>query len=108
MSDWHDCPRRRRAENGGNRGATAGAGIGSALAGDFSGPQYAMSPLRLHAIVRRVRSEFLEMPGLRLTLPPASTLWGLDGSPCGAGIEALIQSAFRQPPACGPRPKSEG
>src|ERR1700741_2283343 len=31
--------------------------------------QYPMSPLELHAVVERVRCEFLEMPGLRLTPP---------------------------------------
>ena len=49
-----------------------------------------MSPLELHALVERIRSEFLEMPGLRLTLPQASRLWGLDTRSCEAVIDALI------------------
>ena len=45
-------------------------------------------------IVRRVRAEFLEMPGLRLTPPQARRLWGLDGDACQAVIDALVASAF--------------
>ncbi len=45
-------------------------------------------------IVRRVRAEFLEMPGLRLTPVQARRLWGLDGEACHAVIEALVACAF--------------
>lgn len=45
-------------------------------------------------IVQRVRAEFLEMPGLRLTPRQARRLWGLDGEACHAVIEALVASAF--------------
>ena len=45
-------------------------------------------------IVRRVREEFLEMPGLRLTPPQARRLWGLDGEACHAVIERLVACAF--------------
>ena len=48
----------------------------------------------LDRIVRRVREEFLEMPGLRLTPVQARRLWGLDGDACAAVIEALVASAF--------------
>ena len=41
-----------------------------------------MSPREVHAVVNRVRSEFIEMPGLRLTLPQAARLWGLDPPAC--------------------------
>ena len=53
-----------------------------------------MSPTELHAAAERIRSEFLEMPGLRLTLPQASRLWGLDPLACEAVVEALIRGAF--------------
>ena len=44
--------------------------------------------------VRRVREEFLEMPGLHLTPPQARRLWGLDREACQAVIDALVASAF--------------
>jgi hypothetical protein len=53
-----------------------------------------MSPHELHAAVERVRCEFLEMPGLRLTLPQAARLWGLDLPSCEAVIDVLIRSDF--------------
>jgi hypothetical protein len=67
-----------------------------------------MSPIELHAIVRRVRAEFLEMPGLRLTLPQASRLWGLEAPACEVVIDALIQSAFLQRTASGAVTRAEG
>jgi hypothetical protein len=45
-------------------------------------------------IVTRVRSEFLEMPGLQLTVAQAARLWGLDQRACHDLIEALVATAF--------------
>ena len=45
-------------------------------------------------LVLRVRSEFMEMPGLQLTLPQAARLWGLDYSASQRVIEALVEGAF--------------
>jgi hypothetical protein len=45
-------------------------------------------------IVTRVRSEFLEMPGLQLTVAQAARLWGLDQRACRDLIEALVATAF--------------
>lgn len=54
-----------------------------------------MSPAFLsEATLRRVRSEFLEMPGLKLTLSQAQRLWGMDRSTCEALIEELTASRF--------------
>ena len=53
-----------------------------------------MSPVEMHPIVERVRSEFLEMPGLRLTTAQASRMWGLDPQACRAVIDLLIGAAF--------------
>ena len=44
--------------------------------------------------VRRVRAEFLEMPGLKLTVPQAQRLWGVDRRTCEAVIEELTQTQF--------------
>ena len=61
-----------------------------------------------HQLVDRVRSEFLEMPGLRLTLPQAARLWGLDLRSCEAVVEALIRSAFLQRTATGAVTRVDG
>jgi len=50
--------------------------------------------MEFHSLIDRVRSEFLEMPGLRLTLPQASRLWGLDRTTSQHVINALVGSAF--------------
>ena len=44
--------------------------------------------------LRRVRGEFLEMPGLRLTELQARRLWGLDAVTCSALLDALIDAEF--------------
>ncbi len=53
-----------------------------------------MSHLELHALANRVRSEFIEMPGLRLTMPQAVRLWGLDVPVCRDVIDVLVRSEF--------------
>ena len=45
-------------------------------------------------LVGRVRSEFLEMPGLRLTLTQASRLWGLEERVCRSVVDALVGASF--------------
>ena len=45
-------------------------------------------------LVQRVRSEFLEMPGLRLTCQQAQRLWGLDEWLCLQVLDALVDSKF--------------
>lgn len=44
--------------------------------------------------LRRVRAEFLEMPGLKLTVPQAQRLWGVDQRTCEAVIEELTATRF--------------
>jgi hypothetical protein len=67
-----------------------------------------LDPLEFHQLVDRVRSEFLEMPGLRLTLPQAARLWGLDLPSCEAVVDALIRSAFLQRTATGAVTRVDG
>lgn len=45
-------------------------------------------------IVRRVCGEFLEMPGLRLTVRQAMRLWGLDEQTCLIVMEMLVSVNF--------------
>ena len=47
-----------------------------------------------HQLVRRVRSEFNEMPGLRLTPAQAARLLGLDQAACQRVIDALVGVEF--------------
>ena len=47
-------------------------------------------------MVRRVRMEFLEMPGLRLTFAQAMRLWGLNEEDCQRVLETLISACFLQ------------
>ena len=45
-------------------------------------------------VVRRIRGEFLEMPGLRLTPEQARRLWRLDETACEAVLGALVEARF--------------
>jgi hypothetical protein len=45
-------------------------------------------------LLHRVCAEFLEMPGLRLTLKQAQRLWGLDEETCTRSLEALVEARF--------------
>jgi hypothetical protein len=44
--------------------------------------------------LRRVRGEYTEMPGLRLTPAQAQRLWGLDRAACDALLGALVDAKF--------------
>jgi hypothetical protein len=44
--------------------------------------------------VQRVRAEFLEMPGLTLTVAQASRLWSFEASFCMAVLGALEEARF--------------
>ncbi len=67
-----------------------------------------MSPIELRAVVERIRSEFLEMPGLQLTMPQAARLWGLDISACEQVVEGLVQSAFLRRTGSGAVTRAQG
>jgi hypothetical protein len=45
-------------------------------------------------LLTRVRSEFVEMPGLRLTLEQSSRLWGLARAECEAVLHMLVRRKF--------------
>ena len=45
-------------------------------------------------LVRRIRGEYLEMPGLRLTARQAQRLFGLDATICEEVLAGLLQSGF--------------
>jgi len=50
--------------------------------------------VEFHALVERARGEFLEMPGLRLTIPQAARLWNLDADSCSRVIDTLVGASF--------------
>lgn len=45
-------------------------------------------------LLRRVQSEFTEMPGLQLTVAQASRLWNTDRATSVALLETLVQLRF--------------
>lgn len=49
---------------------------------------------RVEEALRRIKSEFVEMPGLRLTGPQAQRLWGLEPDFCDAILGALVDARF--------------
>jgi hypothetical protein len=46
------------------------------------------------AVVDRVRAEFVEMPGMELTLPQATRLWNLGADDCRSALDALVDMGF--------------
>jgi hypothetical protein len=60
------------------------------------------------ALLRRIRAEFVEMPGLRLTPAQATRFWGIDREACHKVIEALISSAFLKWTPSGTLARTEG
>jgi len=48
----------------------------------------------LDEALRRVRADFMEMPGLQLTLQQAARLWAFDAAFCGEVLAALVAARF--------------
>ena len=46
------------------------------------------------ALLKRIRAEYLEMPGLRLTREQAQRLWGVDAALCQLMLDALVDEQF--------------
>ena len=49
---------------------------------------------RFSKALRRARAEFLEMPGLTLTVMQAARLWHADGAMCTAILARLVEQRF--------------
>jgi len=47
-----------------------------------------------HRTVERLRSEFLEMPGLRLTAAQVHRFCGVEAAACATALDALVQERF--------------
>jgi hypothetical protein len=48
----------------------------------------------LEPLLYRICGEFLEMPGLRLTVAQAMRLWGLEREQCERALDVLIGRSF--------------
>lgn len=46
------------------------------------------------ALLRRVRGEYREMPGMRLTINQAMRLWGMDRQTCSDLFASLVAARF--------------
>jgi hypothetical protein len=53
-----------------------------------------MTDTDIKSLMIHVRNEFTEMPGLRLSMPQAMRLWGLDREACERVVDALVQASF--------------
>jgi len=67
-----------------------------------------LAPLMNPVLLRRMWSEFVEMPGLRLTRPQAQRLWGVDAATCLSALETLValKALVRAPDATYARPST--
>jgi hypothetical protein len=65
---------------------------GSRLATKPARRRFATTPIT--TLLDRVRGEFIEMPGLQLTIPEASRLWGMDVDACQHVVEVLVETSF--------------
>jgi len=53
-----------------------------------------MLPPSFDSLVARVRGEYCEMPGLRLTVSQGCRLWHVDVSTCEVLFEQLVREGF--------------
>jgi hypothetical protein len=94
MANWSDRMRRTAP-----RGAILGSAKQAApITGQMDGTEREGS-MDVETLVHRVCSEFIEMPGLRLTFAQAVRLWGLTPAVCRRVMDELIDVGFlRQTP----------
>jgi hypothetical protein len=48
------------------------------------------------ALTARVRGEYREMPGMRLTIDQAMRMWSLDRKTCSDVLSSLVEARFLQ------------
>jgi hypothetical protein len=56
--------------------------------------QPCLPPRQVLDAVRRINSEYSEMPGLCLTIPQAARLFGLDTDICEEALMACVEAGF--------------
>jgi hypothetical protein len=57
-------------------------------------PHVLATDAKLVVSLERIRAEYLDIPGLRLTKAQVQRLWGLDPIRCDALLETLIEVKF--------------
>lgn len=62
-------------------------------AGTYGSP-VPLAPFSFEDLLERVRAEFIEQPGLRLTEAQAARLWHLDQPTCSRVLTTLTDGAF--------------
>jgi hypothetical protein len=50
--------------------------------------------MRIDEVLQRIQGEYIEMPGLQLTVAQAQRLWGLERDVCNALLGALVDAKF--------------
>ena len=60
------------------------------------------------ALMRRVRGEYREMPGMRLTVDQAMRLWTLDRNTCSHVLASLVAAHFLRQDSTGQYMKAHG
>jgi hypothetical protein len=55
---------------------------------------YSEAAMSHNSLLKRIRAEFLEMPGLRLTLEQAQRLCGIERAPCKMLLDTLVADKF--------------
>ena len=48
----------------------------------------------MHQLISCIRREYLDMPGVALTLPQAARLWDVEEHRCRAALQALVSAGF--------------
>jgi hypothetical protein len=48
----------------------------------------------IHDLVSRIRAEYLEMPGLRLTIQQVQRLCGIERTLCETVLDSLVEARF--------------
>ena len=64
------------------------------VAGNGQGVMASMGSPTNEQLLRRIRSEFHEMPGMCLTVPQAARLWNLDRESSEAALNALVADGY--------------
>ena len=71
-------------------------------------PIQQLSSPGMSTVLIRVQSEYLEMPGLKLTEAQARRLWGFDGNTCRSVLATLIERGFLRRSANGHYVRARG
>ena len=53
-----------------------------------------MTAQTLEQLIKRAKAEFVEMPGLKLTIEQSSRLWGIEPAQCKTLLHALVRRNF--------------